>query len=266
MARLTGKGAVITGAAGGIGRAAAGLFVEEGAKVLLVDLDEGALEAAVAGAGADSASYVVADTTQPDQVERFVRTAVERYGGIDVFLANAGIEGRVGPIAEYPIDVFDQVMAVNVRGVWLGLKYAIPVMRERGGGSIVITSSTSGIRGTAGMSAYTTSKHAVIGLMRSAAMECAPHNIRVNTVNPAPIETRMMRSLEQQRAENAERLGDSGATPEQMKAAGAARIPLKRYGEPEEVARLMLFLASDESSFCTGGVYMVDGGVSGGTA
>ena len=163
------------------------------------------------------------------------------------------------------MDVFDRVLAVNVRGVWLGLKYAIPAMQRRGGGSIVITSSTAGLRGTAGTSAYTTSKHAVIGLMRSAALECSALNIRVNTVNPAPIETRMMRSLEQQRAENAERAGDANATPEQIKAAGASRIPLRRYGEPEEVARLMLFLASDESSFCTGGVYSVDGGVSAGT-
>jgi NAD(P)-dependent dehydrogenase (short-subunit alcohol dehydrogenase family) len=264
MARLTGKVAVITGGAGGIGRAAARLFVEEGARVLLVDLDETALQAAVARAGNDSASYVVADTTQPDQVQHFVDTAVERYGGIDVLLANAGIEGRVLPIPEYPIEVFDQVMAVNVRGVWLGLRAVIPVMQQRGGGSIVITSSTAGIRGTAGTSAYTTSKHAVIGLMRSAALECAPLGIRVNTVNPSPTETRMMRSLEQQRAEQAERSGDVTMTPELVKQAGAARVPLRRYGEPEEVARMMLFLASDESSFCTGGVYMVDGGVSGG--
>jgi NAD(P)-dependent dehydrogenase (short-subunit alcohol dehydrogenase family) len=271
MARLTGKVAIITGAAGGIGRAAARLFVQEGARVLLVDLNETALEdaaeaanGAVADAGG-AASYVAADTTQPDEVQRFVDTAVERYGGVDILLANAGIEGRVLPIPEYPIDVFDQVMAVNVRGVWLGLRSVIPAMTARGGGSIVITSSTAGIRGTAGTSAYTTSKHAVIGLMRSASLECAPLKIRVNTVNPAPIETRMMRSLEQQRAEQAERAGDAGATPEQMKAAGTTRIPLRRYGEPEEVARLMLFLASDESSFCTGGVYMVDGGISGGT-
>jgi NAD(P)-dependent dehydrogenase (short-subunit alcohol dehydrogenase family) len=265
MARLTGKVAVITGGAGGIGRAAGRLFVEEGAKVMLVDLDEGALRAAVTAAGSDSASYVVADTTRPDQVQHFVDTAVERYGGIDVFLANAGVEGRVLPIPEYPIDVFDQVMAVNVRGVWLGLRSVIPVMQQRGGGSIVITASTAGIRGTAGTSAYTASKHAAIGLMRSAALECAPLGIRVNTVNPSPIETRMMRSLEQQRAEQAERSGDVTTTPEQIKAIGAARIALRRYGQPEEVARLMLFLASDESSFCTGGVYMVDGGVSAGS-
>ncbi len=146
-----------------------------------------------------------------------------------------------------------------MRGVWLGLKYAIPLMRQRGGGSIVITSSVAGIRAGGGTAAYVTSKHAVIGLMRSAAVECARWGIRVNTVNPAPIETRMMRSLEEMRAG-----AEPGFTVEQIKQHHAARIPMKRYGEPEEVARLMLFLASDDSSFCTGGVYMVDGGISAG--
>jgi NAD(P)-dependent dehydrogenase (short-subunit alcohol dehydrogenase family) len=153
-------------------------------------------------------------------------------------------------------------MAVNVTGVWLGLKYVIPAMGNRGGGSIVITSSTAGIGGTAGMSAYVTSKHAVIGMMRTAALECAPLGIRVNTVNPAPIETRMMRSLEEMRVAAADSLE---VTVERTKQAYEARIPLQRYGDPEEVAKLMLFLASDESSFCTGGVYMVDGGRSAGT-
>jgi NAD(P)-dependent dehydrogenase (short-subunit alcohol dehydrogenase family) len=125
----------------------------------------------------------------------------------------------------------------------------------------VITSSTAGVRGTSGMSAYTTSKHAVIGMMRTAALEGAANNIRVNTVNPAPIETRMMRSLEEMRTSQ---LG-ANATVDQTKLTYASRIPLKRYGNPEEVARLMLFLSSDESSFCTGGVYMVDGGASAGT-
>lgn len=258
MAQLTGKVAVITGGAGGIGRAAAALFTGAGARVLLVDRLEAPLQSVVHTLDAAQASYLVADVTQPMDVERVMQTAVERYQGVDIFLANAGIEGVVQPITDYPVDAFDQVMAVNVRGVWLGLKYAIPVMRERGGGSIIITSSAAGIRGTPGMSAYTTSKHAVIGLMRTAALECAPWNIRVNTVNPAPIETRMMRSLEEMRAATA------GATVEQVKQTHARRIPLKRYGEPEEVARLMLFLASDDSSFCTGGVYMVDGGISAG--
>jgi NAD(P)-dependent dehydrogenase (short-subunit alcohol dehydrogenase family) len=260
MARLAGKIAVITGGAGGIGRAAGKLFAEEGASVVLVDMHEAALQEAVKAVGSGTASYVVADTTQPAQVQAFVEAAVQRHGGIDVFLANAGVEGVVQSIPDYPVDVFDQVMAVNVRGVWLGLKYVIPVMRQRSGGSIVITSSVASLRGTAGMSAYNTSKHAVIGLMRVAALECAPWGIRVNTVNPAPIETRMMRSLEEMRTSQTTGM----ATVEQTKQLYASRIPLRRYGHPEEVARLMLFLASEESSYCTGGVYVVDGGSSAG--
>ena len=263
MARLTGKIALITGGAGGIGQAAAKIFTAEGARVVLVDLDEAALQSAVQSIGEEMASYAVADVTQPEQVQSYVNAAVERWGGIDIFLANAGIEGVLSSIADYPIDIFDRVMAVNVRGVWLGLKYVMPVMRDRGGGSIVITSSTAGIGGSASMSAYVASKHAVIGLMRSDALEGARLGIRVNTVNPAPIETRMMRSLEEMRVAAAD---DSAVTVEQTKQVSEARIPLQRYGNPEEVAKLMLFLASDESSFCTGGVYMVDGGRSAGNA
>ena len=262
MSRLEGKVAVITGAAGGIGQAAARLFAEEGAKVALVDLDEAALQEVVRSIGEDRSSYTVADVTQPDQSQAYVNAAVNRWGGIDALLANAGIEGTLSTIPDYPIDVFDRVMAVNVRGVWLGIKYAVPAMRERGGGSIVITSSTAGIGGTPEMSAYTTSKHAVIGMMRTAAMEGASLGIRVNTVNPAPIETRMMRSIEEMRVAA---FDDSTITVDLAKESFAERIPLRRYGNPEEVARLMLFLASDDSSFCTGGVYMVDGGRSAGS-
>ena len=262
MARLEGKVAVITGATGGIGSAAARLFAEEGARVALVDLDESALRETVRSIGEDKASYTVADVTQPDQTQSYINAAVDRWGGIDILLANAGIEGTLSPITDYPVDVFDRVMAVNVRGVWLGIKYVVPVMSERGGGSIVITSSTAGIGGSSDMSAYTTSKHAVIGLMRTAALEGAPSGIRVNTVNPAPIETRMMRSIEDMRVAA---LDDSKVTVEVAKQSFADRIPLQRYGDPEEVARMMLFLAGDDSSFCTGGVYMVDGGRSAGS-
>ena len=262
MVRLEGKVALITGATGGIGQAAARLFAQEGARVALVDLDETALREVAGSIGDDQASYTVADVTQPDQTQTYVSEAVNRWGGIDVLLANAGIEGALSPIPDYPIDVFDRVIAVNVRGVWLGIKYVVPAMRERGGGSIVITSSTAGIGGTPGMSAYTTSKHAVIGIMRTASLEGAPFGIRVNTVNPAPIETRMMRSIEEMRVAA---LDDSSATVEVAKQAFADRIPLQRYGDPAEVARLMLFLSSDDSSFCTGGVYMVDGGRSAGS-
>ena len=262
MARLEGKVAVITGATGGIGSAAARLFAEEGARVALVDLDESALRETVRSIGEDKASYTVADVTQPEQTQSYINAAVDRWGGIDILLANAGIEGTLSPITDYPVDVFDRVMAVNVRGVWLGIKYVVPVMSERGGGSIVITSSTAGIGGSSDMSAYTTSKHAVIGLMRTAALEGAPSGIRVNTVNPAPIETRMMRSIEDMRVAA---LDDSKVTVEVAKQSFADRIPLQRYGDPAEVARMMLFLAGDDSSFCTGGVYMVDGGRSAGS-
>jgi len=253
MGKLDGRVAVITGGSGGIVRAAAKRFVDEGAKVLLVDLEERALRSAVDAIGESHASLVCADVSSDDETQRYVKTAVERYGRIDIYLANAGVEGNIKPISDYPIEVFDRVIAVNVRGVWLGLKHVIPVMAKGGGGSIVITSSTSGVHGYAGVSAYVTSKHAVIGMMRTAALECAPLKIRVNTVNPAPIETRMMRSLEEQFVP-----GHPGQAKEQMQ----STIPLGRYGQPEEVAEVMLFLASDQSSFCTGSIYMVDGGVS----
>ena len=255
MRKLDGRITVITGGARGIGLAAAARFADEGSKVLLVDLDEAPLRQAVATLGAERASFVVADVTRPEEVERYVRTAVERYGGIDVFLNNAGVEGAVKPITEYPIEVFDHVIAVNVRGAWLGLRSVIPEMAKRGGGSIIITSSVAGIHGAAGVSAYVTSKHAVVGMMRTAALECAPLKIRVNTVNPAPIETRMMRSLED---------GFAPGQAAQAKQQILAGIPMARYGTAEEVADLMLFLASDESRYCTGGVYMVDGGISAG--
>jgi len=251
MSRLNGKVAIITGGAGGIGRAAGRLFCAEGANVLLVDLSESALKDAVKEIGSNRVSYCIGDVTRPDDNDKFVSVATERYGGVDTFLANAGIEGIVKSIPEYDIDVFDKVIAVNVRGAWLGLKSAIPALKARGGGSIIITSSVAGVGGAPGVSAYVTSKHAVIGMMRSAALECAPFNIRVNTVNPSPVETRMMRSLEAGFAP-----GDAAAAKEALR----SQIPLQRYGMPDDIAKLMLFLASDDSAFITGSVYMADGG------
>jgi NAD(P)-dependent dehydrogenase (short-subunit alcohol dehydrogenase family) len=253
MGKLDGRVAIITGGSGGIGRAAGKRFVDEGAKVLLVDLEERALKSAVDAIGEKNASWICADVTSDEDTQRYVKTAGERYGRIDIYLANAGIEGNFKPIPEYPLEMFDRVIAVNVRGVWLGLKHVIPAIAKGGGGSIVITSSTAGIHGYGGMSAYVTSKHAVIGMMRAAALECAPLKIRVNTVNPAPIETRMMRSIEEMFVP-----GHPGQAKEQVQ----GTVPLGRYGHPEEVADVMLFLASDQSSYCTGGVYMVDGGTS----
>lgn len=253
MGRLQDKVVIITGGAGGIGRAAGKLFVEEGAYVLLVDLNEDALKDAVAEIGSNAASYFVGDVTSAADNDAMVACAEERYGGVDGLLANAGIEGDVAPIAEYDEARFDQVMAINVKGPFLGIRSVTPAMQKRGGGSVVITSSITGVTGTPGLAAYSTSKHAVIGLMRSAAKELAPQKIRVNTVNPSPVETQMMRRLEKGIA------GEEGA--EQARVGMAARIPLQRYGEPRDIARMMLHLVSDDSDFITGSVNMVDGGM-----
>ncbi len=253
MSKLAGRIAVITGGAAGIGLATARLFVAEGARVLLVDVQRAQLDAAVAELGAGSASAFVADVSDPAQVQAYVQAAVERYGRIDVFFNNAGIEGSVNSIVDYPLEEYERVMAVNVRGVWLGLKYVIPVMAQGGGGSIVITSSLGGLKGMPRLSPYIAAKHAVVGIMRSAALECAPLNIRVNTINPSPIATRMIASLEQQWSPNA---------PDKMKARFEAGVPLHRYGTPEEVARLVLFLGSEDSSYCTGTTFPIDGGMS----
>ena len=250
MGRLDGKVAVITGGAGEVGVATARRFVAEGARVVLSDLGTEALERAAAEFG-DAAATCVADVTRPEDNERLVAEAEAAFGGIDVFVANAGVEGRVAPITEQAVEDFDAVMAVNVRGVWLGLKYAFPALARRGGGSVLILSSIAGVTGSPGITPYNTSKHAVIGLMRSASVEGAPNNIRVNTVNPAPLESRMMRSLE------------DGMMPGDGQAAHAAiasRIPLGRYGQPDDVAGLLCFLASDDAAYLTGSVYMVDGG------
>ncbi len=250
MERLNEKVAIITGGAGEIGAAAAARFVAEGAKVMLVDLDEQALKEQVKKLGSNLASYCVADVTQAVDTRRYVDATVEQFGGVDIYLANAGIEGQVASIVDYDEDTFDKVMAVNVKGVWLGIKHLFPVMKESGG-SIIITSSVAGIKGSPGLSAYNTSKHAVIGLMRSASLDGAPFNIRVNTVNPSPVETRMMRSLE---------AGMDPANAEVVHERIKESIPLGRYAEPSDIANIMLFLATDESAFLTGGVYMADGG------
>ena len=253
MQRLQDKVAVITGGTGGIGLAAARLFAAEGARVALVDLDQGALDRAVAEIGPERAIGIAADVSDAVQVAGYVTTTVARFGRLDVFFNNAGIEGVVAPIVDYPIDMFDKVMAVNVRGVWLGLKYVIPAMAGSGGGSIVITSSLGGLRGVPKLSAYIGAKHAVVGLMKSAALECASLKIRVNTINPSPIATRMIEALEQGYA--------PGATAMVKKKMEAA-VPLRRYGTPEEVAHLALFLASDDSAYITGNSYPIDGGMS----
>ena len=249
--RLAGKTAVITGGAGGIGRAAARLFAEEGASVLIADLSEESLAAAVDDIGSNQVSYCVTDVTNADENDEMIAVAEARYGAVNILLANAGIEGAVKPTLEYDEETFDHVMAVNVKGVWLGLKSVIPAMLKCGGSSIVITSSVAGLSGGPNVAPYSTSKHAVIGLMRSVAKEYAAMNIRVNTVNPSPVETRMMRSLEEGIAP-----GASATVHDRL----VERIPMGRYADPIDIARVMLFLASDDASWITGSVYAADGG------
>lgn len=248
MSRLKNKVAIITGGAGSIGAATAKKFLEQGAKVVLVDLSKESLEKTFSDLKSADVSFVVADVTKSADVKNYVEAAVKLHGKIDIFFNNAGIEGVVKPITEYPEEVFDKVIAVNVKGVWLGCKYVLPEMKE--GGSIIITSSVAGVVGSPGTSAYNTSKHAVIGTMRSVALEAAPKQIRVNTVNPSAVDNRMMRSLED---------GIGSGNAEAAKKAIEGTIPFGRYAKPEEIADMVVFLASDESKFVSGTVNLVDG-------
>jgi NAD(P)-dependent dehydrogenase (short-subunit alcohol dehydrogenase family) len=253
MSRLSGKVALITGAAGAIGAAAAARFVTEGARVFLVDRDAGAVAAVAAKLGPAAAAHA-ADVSDAAQTEAYAAAAVSRFGGVDILLNNAGIEGAVGPrIDESPIDAFDKVMAINVRGSWLAIKYVAPYLIKRGGGSIVNTSSVAGLIAYSGGSAYIVSKHALVGLTRAGALEYARDGIRVNAVNPAPVESRMMRSIEE---------GFAPGAAAAAKTAVLGTIPLGRYADVDDVVNLMLFLASDESRYCTGACYLVDGGIS----
>jgi len=250
MNKLKNKVAIITGGAGSIGKITAKLFLDEGAKVMLVDLSEKALKEAVVELESANVKFCVADVAKAEEVKHYVSETVKVLGKIDVFFNNAGIEGVVKPIIDYPEEMFDKVIAVNVRGVWLGNKYVLPQMND--GGSIIITSSVAGLLGSPNVSAYITSKHASVGIMRATAVEAAPRKIRVNSVHPSPVDNRMMRSLEE---------GFSPGHGAEVKEQLELTIPLGRYAEPIDIAKLVLFLANDDSQFITGTTQVVDGGI-----
>jgi len=253
--QMQGKVCAITGGAGSIGAAAAKLLLAEGAKIMLMDLSEPALKKAAAdiggGAGGNSLAWQAADVTKSDQVKGAMANTVARFGKIDVLFSNAGNFGAVAPIADYPEDVFDSVLAVHVKGAFLCAKHAVPLMND--GGSIIITSSVAGVTGDPGVYGYITAKHAQVGLMRVLAKELAGRNIRVNTLHPGPVENQFQLNVEKKLGELIGRDGTEFFNE---------IIPLHRHVKAEEVARSVLFLASDASSFTTGSLLMVDGGMS----
>jgi len=251
MKKLENKVAIITGAAGSIGKTTAKLFLEEGAKVMLVDVSEDSLKTSADELNSDHVKYCVADVSKAADVEQYVKETVKLFGKIDIFFNNAGIEGVVKPITDYPEEIFDEVISANVKGTWLGNKYALPQMKD--GGSIIMTSSLSGILGSVNLSAYITSKHAVVGIMRATTIEAAPRKIRVNSVHPGPVNNRMMRSIEE---------GEVAGHAEEVKKHLENTIPFGRYAEPIEIAKLVLFLASDDSQYITGTTQVIDGGIS----
>jgi len=256
MKRLKDKVALITGGAAGIGLETARLFLGEGARVALVDLDDDDLSDAARDLGnPDDLLTIAADVSSVEDSKRYVAQTVEAFGRIDVFFNNAGIEGKVAPLVDQKIEDFDRVLAVNVRGAFLGLQHVLPVMIGQKSGSVINMSSIAGLKGSPNVAPYITSKHAVVGLTRAAAIEAAGHNVRVNSVHPSPVNTRMMRSLEE---------GFNPGHGEEVKQQLAGTIPLGRYGESLDIANLVLFLASDESAFITGAQYPIDGGMAAG--
>ena len=250
--RLDGKIAVVTGAAGVIGRATTELLAERGARIVAVDRKREELEDAIKGLPASAEPLAVtADVSDEDEVADYVRAAVDRFGTIDVFYNNAGVEGQVKTITDYPLAEFRRVLDVNVVGVFLGMKHVLPVMLKQNKGSIINTASIAGLIGSPQIAVYSASKHAVIGLTRSAAWECTGTGVRVNCVCPGMIDSRMLSAILEGR--------NTGNAPVPQQKI-VERIPARRLGQASEVASIVAFLASDEASYVSGSAYTVDGG------
>jgi NAD(P)-dependent dehydrogenase (short-subunit alcohol dehydrogenase family) len=252
MPLLQDKVCVITGGAGSLGLASARLFLAEGAKVMLVDLGEADLARSVRDLASPNADAVAADVSDAAATRAYVERTVSHFGPIDVLFSNAGNQGPITPVTEYPEEAFDAQIAVHVRGAFLACKYGLPRMND--GGSIIITSSVVGAMGAPGAVAYVTAKHAQVGLMRTVAKEAARRRIRVNTLHPGPIDNAFQARIE----ENIGKMAGIDATRMLNEA-----IPLHRHAAPDEIARSALYLASDLSSFVTATILMADGGLRG---
>ncbi len=239
MGKLDGRVAIVTGGASGIGKASATLFAEEGAAVLVADIQDGRPVAGAIARAGGSARFLHADVSNPGDVQAMVEAAVDAFGGLHILFNNAGVDGALAALHRSSAENWDRVIAVNLKGPYLGMKYAIPAMLRSGGGSIISTSSVMGLTGGRAFQAYCAAKSGLIGLTRSAALDCARMGIRVNAICPGAIDTPMAREIME---------------------TGVAATPFGRPGTPEEVARLALFLAGDDSSFCTGACFLTDGG------
>ena len=279
MGRLDGKVAIVTGGASGMGLATVERFVAEGARVVLADLPAGDIDDVVDRVGeaqarvhhrnraaggpndghavadrlGDAARFVPADVTVADQLAEVVDTAVREFGGLDVVFNNAGVGGAEGSVVDCPEALYDRILDVDLKAVWRGIKLAAPHLVERGGGSIISTSSGAGLMGIPGLAAYSAAKGGVIALTRAAAMELAGSHVRVNCICPGGIVTPIIYQSP---------LLGADIDPDTLRAVLGAAHPIPRAGEPEDIAAAALWLASDESSFVTGQAIAVDGGLS----
>lgn len=253
MSRFQGKVAIVTGAAGGIGAATAQRLAGEGARLVLADRDADGLAEIADGLarGGAEVETLICDVGDESHMDALIALASQKFGALDIGILNAGTEGRIASIDAMTVSDFDDVYRVNVRSMFIGLHSLLPALGNAGGGAIVMTASTAGLRGNAGMGAYVPSKHAVLGLMKTAAIEGARQNIRVNAVCPGPVDTRMLSAIELQSRPEA---------PQSLRDTIISGVPLSRAAAPAEIAAMIAFLASADASYCTGGAYVVDGG------